>query len=375
MPRKDYETYPTKYTIKKDSHSTRHFKQIHYIYTPEGDEVGYIAHDPCSEILKADSGLFKLNNKYLYQVGLKEWVIDVLKDLGMEFMSISRIDLALDFQRFNNNLDPANFIKKFLTGDYIKKGRFNWNIQGKGGQTKGLAYETLKFGSPDSDVQYYLYNKTGEMKARKHKQWIEDNWKANGYDGTGDVWRLEYRLKKTKKGIYKTDYETGEMELIFDMTTLDCLDNLNDVYSYLFNHYFSFVRNEKKIRKDRCKPVTLFSKGFETRGIAIKLSEKKESDRSARIMAKHLQKLEYEMKGLDFHLAILSHELTGYFIQSRGLTNWAEDKLKYIVSDNQAALYNQKRYSSLLEDRKYLADATGRSHNIVKLLQNMKAHD
>lgn len=392
MPRKDFENHKCRFEIRKNDHQTRHFKQIHYIYAPGGDEVGYVAHDPHSEILAPEAGLLKLNNKYLYQEGLKEWVIKLLAELKMTFCSISRIDLALDFQRFNNNLCPGNFIRKYISDAYLKTGRAQFNLQGKEGSSKGKAYESLKFGSAESDIQYYIYNKTKEMAAVKHKQWIEDNWKANGYDGDGDVWRLEFRLKKSKKGIYAIDEKqhpimdirTGEIKgyrpvkhsrLVFDMETLDSLDNISELYSYLFNRYFTFVHNNKGKRKDRCKPVTLFSKGFETKGVAIKLSEKREADRAARIFAKHLHKLEYEMKGLDFGLAQWAHEFSGYYIMSRGLESWANKKLKYQVSERQRELYHSRNYSSLLTDAQYMRmlGNVDKSHNPLTILKRMNA--
>jgi hypothetical protein len=375
MPRKAFDTWQCRYKIEKQGRQhTPQFKQISYIYTPAGDEIGYVAHDPHEDLLPPDMGLLKLNNKYLYQTNMKEFVIDLLKELGMTFRGISRIDVALDFQRFNNNLNPHKFIENFYAGKYMKKGKTKVSNVADCGGVKGLRYETLKFGSGHSDVQYYMYNKSKEMKDVKHKQWIEDNWKANGYDGNGDVWRLEFRLKRNRKGIYRMNPETGELDLFFDMTTLDSLDNIHELYSYLFNKYFSFVRNEKRTRLDRCKPLVLFSNGFETKGVAIKLSEKKEADRAARIHAKHLVKLEYELKGLDFGLAVLANEMVGYYIQSRGLSEWAENRLHYQVSEKQKILYNSRQICSALSGANYdrLLTKVSKSHNPLLTVKSMR---
>lgn len=374
MPKKAFETWPSRYTIRKDSKNTRHFRQIHYIYAPDGDEVGYVAHDPHSGILEADTGLFKLNNKYLYQMAFKQFVIGLLNDLGMTFKSFSRIDLALDFQKFSNNLSPANFMKYYISDKYLKLGKTQGALHFKEGSSKGKKYETLKFGSKTSDIQYYLYNKSEEMRCNKKKQWIEDNWRANGYDGDGDVWRLEYRITKTNKGVYKLNEDTGELDLFFDMTDINCIDNIQELYKHLFTKYFSFVRNEKKSRKDRCKPLHLFGSDLKLKGVSIKLSEHKEADRASRIFAKHFVKLEHELRGLDFGLAILANEMVGYFIHSRGLTDWADNKLDYKVSERQKELWNSRAISSQLSDAQYmsLGQKINKSHNIIELLKNQK---
>ncbi len=54
---------------------------------------------------------------------------------------------------------------------------------------------TIDFGSHASEISAQIYNKTLEVKTH-HKEWMPDIWRANGWDGESDVWRLEYRLKR-----------------------------------------------------------------------------------------------------------------------------------------------------------------------------------
>lgn len=54
---------------------------------------------------------------------------------------------------------------------------------------------TLEFGSHSSRLSCSIYNKSVEIQ-RSGKQWFEDIWKANGWDGEAPVWRVEFRFRR-----------------------------------------------------------------------------------------------------------------------------------------------------------------------------------
>lgn len=345
VPRKLFEDTPTKYKIVRDKHQTRHFKSIFYIYDTNGEEMATMACEPHSDILQHDSGLLKINNKYLYQKNFKQFVDALLKDLQLNFRSISRLDIALDFQRFKNNLDPRNFIKNYVSGKYIKKGKGRGRIEFKYGNSKSLQYQTLKFGSETSDITYYLYNKVEEMEAKELKPWIMENWKANGWDEKKTVWRLEFSLKPTTKTLHDIDPDSGLLEEVFSFKDLGSIDKLQSIYNSHFKKYFAFVHNEKRQRKDRCKPLVLFQGDIEANSVRINVSDKKQADRTDKIFTRKLMELNNEMRGFDMQLSVTTNELLSCFVLGRGLKNWAEDKLKYTVTEKQEIAYNQRQFA------------------------------
>lgn len=365
-----FEKDRSKYKIEKEPMQTRHFRSIYKIYR-NGEEMATMACEPHSHILSEDSGLLKIHNKYLYQENFYDYVVSFMELLDVQFRSISRIDLALDFLKFKNNLNPENFIKKFNSGLYLKRNKSQFNTRGRCGGARELRYETLKFGSETSDITYYLYNKTKELDDKKMKPWIVDNWRANGWDEKADVWRLEFSLKSNTDAIIDSD--TGEQ--IFMFKELESLNKLGAIYNHFFFKYFTFVHNDKKKRVDRCRPLTLFAGFIETSFVKIKLSIHKQADRSSKIFSKALMMLNHELRGMDIELGVLTNELMSYFILDRGLAGWAADKLGFVASANQEYLHNKRLVTSLLSERgkQDLTEQNEyRSHNPVTMVEQMK---
>lgn len=308
------------YTIKDAGYQTRHFKKVYQIFH-EKEEVAVLACHPHSNILCENGGLLKFNNKYLYQVDLKSFVDGFLKLFSFEFKSISRIDIALDFTRFTHNLNPEKFISGFFAKKYLKVGKSKGSAHFE--QGKSIDFSYLSFGAKTSDVNYYLYNKTKQLNEVKMKPWIVDHWRSYGYSEDETVWRLEFKLQLSTNAIVNED--TGET---YATNSLEILDSsqFNALHALLVNKYFQFVYNRKCSRKDRMKPVKLLSL-CKSKGIKIKLSEKTESSRSAKIFAKQLMQLNSELRGHDFALSIFGTDLINYFILNRNLAPWAHKKL------------------------------------------------
>jgi len=318
------------FTIECKEHGTQQFKKLFIIYDKEtNEEVFKLAAYPRSEcMMKPNSGILKIINKYLYQANLKQWVKYVLPELCLTFVNITRIDVTLDFITFDG-LDPQKFINGFKSDRYLKLTRQTVRYYGpstsveKGKLTGGV--ESLKFGSEASEVSYQLYNKSLYMAKVEMKPWIMDNWKANGYDGKKTVWRLEFCLHSSTKGIV---LESGE---VLQFNSLDLLDRLPELFQHSFNRYFNFCYAEQTKKgnwkkQSRCEKLTLFD-NFKMAPVVIKLSSKKDAGRSTKTFAKQLMKLNQECRGQDFDLAIYGNDLCTFVIERGGLNTWAEKKL------------------------------------------------
>lgn len=313
-------TENTKFSIKKEAYQTRHFKSIFTILKGR-EEIAVLACHPHSNILQTNGGLLKVVNKQLYQSNLYDFVVTLLKDLNFTFKSISRLDVAMDFNRFHKNLNPEKFIEKFMSKQYLKIGKAKGSNQFT--VDKKITYTGLSFGAESSDVKYYLYNKSSEMEQVKLKPWIVEHWQANGHLVGETVWRLEFSLKLSTKAF--GDAETG---ILLSTKNLDVIkvENVKALYQLVFNHYFKFVYKSKSTRKDRMKPITLLSIP-NANPVKIKLSDKIESTRSSKIFAKQLMRLNQELRGHDFNLSLMTSDLMNYFILNRKLEPWAHKKL------------------------------------------------
>lgn len=358
MPYLNYQTLVTskKYSIVKQEAQTRNFKTLYTIIDSRTlDEVAVIAAEPRSEMcMKKDGALIKVTNKYLYQEFFSDFVADLLKELQLRFINITRLDLAYDFERFDS-MECSDFINRFASRYYMKERQCKFKMMGdtwsvdKGEITGGIS--SLKFGLESSDVSYYLYNKTLELQQKKDKPWIREHWAENGHKGCTDVYRLEFSLHPDQSGIAVVN-EHGEIERIHHFKDLNMLDNIQDVYEHYFNKHFNFVKTEKTKKgnyrkQSRCKPVELF-KELTFEGVKISLSEKKDSGRSDKVFAKKLMQLNQELRGQDFDLAIVSNEAMTYVIKSRDLDAWAKKKLPDIVySDRVVDVLNRGRNAKL----------------------------
>lgn len=370
MPCKEY-TIPDnvahKYRIERMKYQTRHFRAVYEIFSvnkfqQKDRRICTLACEPHSEILSMDSGLLKIDNNYLYRSDLLPFIKQLLLDLDLKFRSYSRLDIALDFLTFSRKLTPQKFIANFLSGDYIKKGRttkyslsgettycvhdgFGVDLNDIKNYKKSLQtinFQTLKFGTPTSDITYYLYNKKQELEQVKMKPYIMDNWRANGWDGKQDVWRLEFSFSSNTDAII--DSNTGESITFKD---INAIEKIQDIYAYHFKKYFSFVHRSKTTkRKSNMRAVSLFA-DMNCSHVKINLSDKKDSSRSHKIFAKMLHQVNHELRGNDFNLAIYGSQYLAKFVSDRGIEEWAKKKLNLMVDDaTQNKLYNEKIYKS-----------------------------
>ena len=282
-------------------------------------------------IFPENDGILKVVNKYLYQKDFKDFLRVLLDELQLHFCNYVRVDIAVDFLQFDNISVPL-FIKNFSERRYLKTNKCKFAAYGEtwsvdhGGLTGG--FETLKFGMETSETQYKLYNKTKEMTDKKVKPWIADNWVNNGWDGVCDVWRLEFVIQNTTKGIV-----TGAG--ILSMKEFDFLDHMDQVFKHYFSKYFQFVHTEhtKKgnlKKQSRCTNVTLFD-DLQTVPVTIDLSIKKDGSRASKIFAHALMKLNQELRGQDFDLAINSFDVLSWIIETRGLKEWFNTRYPYVL--------------------------------------------
>lgn len=313
----DYPATAGRFTIFNTGKQTKQFKNYYLIIV--GTEcVATLVGRPHSGILKPDSGLLKLENKYLYQDDVKGLVNELLQELGLQFQNISRLDLACDFNMFLNGLHAERFIYKFLTGEYVKLMKSKFKTIGM--HTRQNTFEYIMFGSGTSTLCYYLYNKSVEMKEQKYKPYIFDNWKNKGLNTDLEVWRLEFRIHSNPRGL--VDEDTGET---VPFSKLDVLDIYNEVYRALFYKYFDFRYEDGQVKKNRMKKIPLLSLEKPTTNV-MRLVDKIESNRMDKIFLKKLIALNQELRGTDYDLSIYNQLQLNHFVHSRDLVEYVKNK-------------------------------------------------
>ena len=327
--------------------------QNHYEIFLSGERVATLAAHPDKGILNPDCSFLKIDNKFLNR-DLKPLVEEINETLCLKFRNVSRVDIACDFNTFQNNLHPETFIERFIPQrkpKYVKLRRSVWSMVGKhergqrGNRKTENSYSYLRFGNPRSNVCYYLYNKSLEMQEKKNKPWIREKWEADNLDQQQDVWRLEFRIHSCSKGLIDEDagnelkafrkaklflkdlqgkikrgmkpetvahfseqiqqaqeqiefWNDNKLDATADAKyfgTLDVLDNFHEFYGALFHHYFDFRYNDGQEKKRRMKRLPLLDIRKPDKSL-MDLAEKMESNRTDRMLLKKLISLNDELR-------------------------------------------------------------------------------
>lgn len=308
------------YQFKRLSYSTRIFKIVEEISFR--DQLLFtIARQPNSPILPGDFHSVKWDNKYLYQPNAIIEGLNHLHALGLKIKSLSRLDLAIDFNTFKYGLLPNTFINKFMKGIYVHNGRSKFKVIGI--QDSLNKFEYFRFGSNKSRCAIYLYNKTLEMQQVRFKQHIHNKWKLCGLDIKNDVWRLEVSLQTGKLDL--VDKSTGE-NIKFDAVKCNDSEYLRLLFQTTISHYFHFKHKSKQKNKDRWKNVDLLMDISYDKRINFR-TDLHDHDRSDKIYLKKMYAHYQETRNNNLELSTYMWESLQGFVRSRGLGEYFTKKV------------------------------------------------
>lgn len=197
---------------------------------------------------------------------------------GYTINRISRVDICLDFERFDEGDDPAVFLSRYLRQVYSKINQGNITAHGAD-RWNGQVWNSVSWGSPTSAIGTKFYNKTMELydaatgtyrKPHIRYAWlkcglIDDFHKVmkQGKDGwyTPQIWRVEFSIRSSVKKWFTIELNGEEKHYQSIRNTLDmydCREKLLTLFASLQQHYFHFKHFQKEQRKDRCPDKVLF---------------------------------------------------------------------------------------------------------------------
>jgi hypothetical protein len=308
----------TYYDVSLQSFQTRQFKKV-YAIKSVGDKLplATLAAEAHSNIMAKNTGILKIENKILYQSDLKTWINNLLQKLNLKLLNVTRIDYFIDFQKFLCDVDPSEFIKQFVSGEIVKMGKSKFQINGS--VKKAFTYDYLKFGSKTSDVNYYLYNKSKELRDVKNKPYITKIWDKSKIDHEKqDVWRLEFSIKSSQKILIN---EFGEE--ISTMKNLSMCDHsiIKKYLNLLLAKYWKYA-TPKNFAADKCSTRVKLIQFFNLNAVKeiwCRISEKLTSNRMDKVFLKKLISLkkDYGPKFTIFNDQI--DVIVNYFARTRNL--------------------------------------------------------
>lgn len=218
----------------------------------KGNAVMHIGWIPRQKDVDPKCVNIKIANPLLYT---SEWYYvlnDFCLNLRIFIKQITRLDLAIDFNYLMNGLHPETFIRKYLQAGrtYIRVGSNKWCAMGLKEMSRAN-FDYLRFGSRQSGICVYLYNKTRELQQQKDKPYIRNCWNQAGLNTDKDVWRLEFSL--SSQGIGLKDVKSALFDTIFidDLTTQESIENLSLIYA---KKYFRFKQIVPGIHKKQDLP-------------------------------------------------------------------------------------------------------------------------
>lgn len=314
--------YVEEFKVKKLAYGTKHFITIEEIFL-QGSLFCTIEREPRSEVLKSHTGIIKFENSLLYRQDAETVISNFLNINNIHPLSITRIDIAVDFKKFKNGLLPQNLIRGFMKEKYLRNGRGKYTIIGNQRNVSDVSY--LRFGTRASDVSVILYNKTLEMKEKVYKPHIAKQWKALRGSPMADVWRLEFSIKGKATTFLNED--TGEIEEI----TLNTLSNDTQkriLVSALEKRYFEFKINDGQKNKTRMKRLTLldlketeFTNRYMPAGSDIYKRDK--------MFLKRLFVLDKEERNIPEYALQARNDLLDFMTKNEYLEKYLEDKKPY----------------------------------------------
>lgn len=272
------------YLVNEREYGTRQYAQMFTVLDKDGHGFMEIRRKPVAAALAGQSrGIFspyschlKLCNRYCYAENAVNLYADFLYKHGYAVQRIFRLDLALDFEKFDDGTDPKKFLLRYLEGKFTKINQGKIAAHGDD-RWESRDWSSVSWGAPTSMVSTKMYLKTKELKEAKDKPYIRyawwcaglvDDWdtltkrKEDGSVYQPDIWRIEFSIRSSARGWYFVQDCSGKKteKLSYEhcLDTYDTRDKLIIAFENLAKHYFRFKRYEEGKRKDLCEDRVLF---------------------------------------------------------------------------------------------------------------------
>lgn len=264
-------------------YGTRVYAEMFTIYDDAHEPAIEVRRNPISakrdgspSVLNPMACHIRLVNRSCYRQDAVDFLRSFLFKYEFEFQRISRVDICLDFERFDKGDEPAAFMRRYMSGRYSKINQATIHAHGKDTWEQRV-WNSVSWGAPKSMVSTKFYCKSLELKESRDKPYIRQAWalahlvddfqtltkrKADGTIYKPDIWRVEFSIRSSVKGwVVTEDYHSHKKKLISMRNTLSCYQTkpqMLDIFASLSHRYFYFVKYQNGVRKDRCEQKILF---------------------------------------------------------------------------------------------------------------------
>lgn len=272
------------YDVRERDYGTRQYREMFTIVDRDGLPWVEIRRNPVAgEDAKGVKGMFniyschiRLSNVACYSNDPVIKLEDFLFQFQYDVSRIFRLDICLDFERFDKGDDPSDVLNRYLKGKYTKINQSNISAHGRD-LWDGRKWNSVSWGNPKSMVSTKMYNKTMELQTAKDKPYIRYAWqmaglvddyinltktKANGSKYKPEIWRVEFSIKSSARAWYviedNSHRKTKQVALPHSLNLYETREQLLTAFASLSHHYFHFKHYQANRRKDRCQDKVLF---------------------------------------------------------------------------------------------------------------------
>lgn len=209
--------------------------------------VATIAWSPVDARISKQACAIKLFNPVLYVANWRFILEDILCALSWQVKNITRVDFCVDFNKLANGLLPQSFLRDYISnrstarGSYLRYGSNKCAVYMQKHMTHSNI-ESIRWGSRETGVSTYMYNKSLELSEKKYKDWIVNAWKVGGLvvdNPSLPVWRIEFSV--SSKGLNLLDKSSGALDLL-SIDMFDDCDKVRTMCQCYAEKYFRFHR-------------------------------------------------------------------------------------------------------------------------------------
>lgn len=268
------------YLVTEREYGTRVYLEMFTLEGSDGLPLLEIRRAPKSSsalqgILDPHGCHIRLVNRSCYFDHAAAILSEFIERHGYTLSRITRVDICLDFERFDSGDLPREFLRRYLTGKYAKINQANISAHGTDAWD-GRTWNSVSWGTPKSQIGTKFYNKTQELAEGRDKPYIRHAWFASGLtdhptdcikyrpDGSvyqPEIWRVEFSIRSSVKGWFIIEQDGDRKRKRSIRNTLQMYDGrpaLVSLFASLSDHYFNFKHYERDKRKDRCRDKALF---------------------------------------------------------------------------------------------------------------------
>lgn len=266
------------YRVEKREYGTRVYSEMFTIYGGDHWKLLEIRRNPVSDILPVGACHIRFSNRTCYFDDSVSRFIEWLEEYDYIVKRISRIDLCLDFEKFDSGDEPVKFIRRYMEGKYSKINQSDVSAHGLD-TWEERKWNSLSWGSRKSAISVKLYNKTKELEEVHDKPYIKQAWFESGLiDSPITMEKVRTDGKRYKPQIYRLEISISSSVNNWVVinpngkeTVKQSIRNVLDMYknkasilalfSSLVEHYFHFRYYQAGVIKYKCERKKLFDFG------------------------------------------------------------------------------------------------------------------